>query len=94
MCSVVNILVTSLEVQPIRRATKLFHFGLARNGYVATRFILLSSTGGAVLQAATWSLRKAPAKVRHELVETWIRLGKSLVLFPTVDLIDAVCNHM
>ena len=44
MCSVVTNLVTSLEVQPIRCATMLLHFGRTRNGYVATRFILLSST--------------------------------------------------
>ena len=44
MCSVVTNLVTSLEFQPIRCATMLCHFGRTRNGYVATRFILLSST--------------------------------------------------
>ena len=44
MCSVVTNLVTSLEFQPIRCATTLFHFGRTRNVYVATRFILLSST--------------------------------------------------
>ena len=48
----------------------------------------------AVLQAATWPLRNAPAKVRRELVETWNELGKGLVLFPALDLIDAVCNHI
>ena len=44
MCSVVTGLVTSLEFQPIRSATMLRHFGWTRNGYVATRFILLSGT--------------------------------------------------
>ena len=44
MCSVVTNLVTSLEIQPIRCATTLFHFGRTRNVYVATRIILLSST--------------------------------------------------
>ena len=44
MCSVVINLVTSLEVQPIRCATMLFHFGRTRNGCVATRVILLGST--------------------------------------------------
>ena len=44
MCSVVNNLVTSLEVQPIRCATTLFHFGRTRDVYVATRINLLSST--------------------------------------------------
>ena len=32
--------------------------------------------------------------MRRELVETWNGLRKTLVLFPTVDPIDAVCNHM
>ena len=44
MCSVVTNLVTSLEFQPIRCATTLFHFGQTRDVYVATRIILLSST--------------------------------------------------
>ena len=46
MCSVVTNLVTSLEFQPIRCATTLFHFGRTRHGYVATRFILLITTAG------------------------------------------------
>ena len=44
MCSVVTNLATSLELQPIRCATRLFHFGRPRDVYVATRIILLSST--------------------------------------------------
>ena len=43
MCSVVTNLVTSLEFQPIRCATTLFHFGRTRNIYVATKIILSSS---------------------------------------------------
>ena len=35
---------TSLEFQPIRGATTLFHFGRPRDVYAATRIILLSST--------------------------------------------------
>ena len=89
-------MVMSLEFQPIRCATMLCHFGRIRNGYVATRFILLSSTAGAVLQAAPWSCRNAPDKVKRELVETWNGLRKSLVLFPAADLINAfvtTCKH-
>ena len=37
-------LVTSLEIHPIRCANMLCHFGKTRNGYVATSFILVSST--------------------------------------------------
>ena len=44
MFSIVTNLVTSLEFQPIRCATALFHFGRPRDVYVATRIILLSST--------------------------------------------------
>ena len=47
MCSVVTNLVTSLELQPIRCATTLFHFGRTPDVYVATRIILLSSTAEA-----------------------------------------------
>ena len=34
----------SLEFQPIRWATTLFHSGRKRNGYVATKIICLSKT--------------------------------------------------
>ena len=44
MWSVVTNLVTSLEFQPIRSSTTLFHFGRTRDVYVATRITLLSST--------------------------------------------------
>ena len=48
----------------------------------------------AVLQADTQSLRGAPVKVRRELVEAWNGLKKIIVLFPAVDLIDALCKYM
>ena len=44
MCSVATNLVTLKEFRPIRCATTLCHFGRTRNGYVATHFILPSST--------------------------------------------------
>ena len=44
MYSALTNLVASLEFQPIRCATTLFHFGRTQNVYVATRIILLSST--------------------------------------------------
>ena len=44
MCSVATNLVTSRKYNPIRCATTQGHFGRTRNGYVATHFILLSST--------------------------------------------------
>ena len=94
MCSVVTNQVTSLEFQSIRCATMLLHFGRTRNGYVATRFILLSSTAESSATSGYVVAPERSAKVRRELVETWNALRKSLVLFPTVVLIDAVCNHM
>ena len=87
MCSVVTNLVTSLQFQPIRCATTLFHFGRPRDVYVATRIILLSSTAEG--SAASGYV----AKVRPELVETWNGLGNTPSLFQTVVLIDAACNH-
>ena len=44
MCSIATNPVTLLECNPIRFATTLCHFGRKRNGYIATHFILLSST--------------------------------------------------
>ena len=77
MCSVVTNLVRSLEVQPIRCATTLFHFGRTRNGYVATRIIHLSSIAES---SATCGYVVAPERSgRSELVETWNGLRKSLV---------------
>ena len=46
MWSVATNLLTSQEFRPIRCATLLCHFGQTQNGYVATRFILLSSFAG------------------------------------------------
>ena len=94
MCSVVTNLVTSLEFQPIHCATALFHFRRTRNVYVATRFILLSSTaessaiGGYVIAPERFGQSEARAGRNVE----WTK--KSLVLFPAVDIIDAVRKHM
>ena len=94
MCSVVTNLVTLLKFQPIRCATTLSHFGRTRNGYVATRFILFSSTAES---SATSGY--VVASERSGQSEAWAGRGverarKSLVLFPAVNLIDAKCNHM
>ena len=87
MCSVVTNLVTSIEFQPIRCATTLFHFGRTRNGYVAIRIILLSSTSGYVV-APDRSGQKGPGASRN--VE---RARKKPSLFPRVDLTGATCKH-
>ena len=94
MCSVVTNLVTSLEFQPIRCAVTLFHLGRTRNGYVAARIILLSSTAES---SATSGYVVAPERSGQS--EPWAsrnveRVRKKPSLVPTVDLIDAVCNHM
>ena len=93
MCSVVTNLVTSLEFQPIRCAITLFHFGLTRNVYVATRIILLSITTG---NSATSGY--VVATERSSQNEAWAdrnveRDRERPSLFPTVDLIDAACKH-
>ena len=93
MCSVVTNLVTSLEFQPIRCATTLFHFGWTRKGYVATRIILLSSTAES---SSTSGYVVAPE--RSGQTEVWAgrnvewTMNKPSV-FPIVDLLDRACKH-
>ena len=94
MCSFVPNLVTSLEFQPIRGATTLFHFGRTRNSYVATRFILLSSTVESSATSGYVVARERPGQSEAWAGRNVERTKESLVLFPTVDVIDAVCNHM
>ena len=93
MCSVVTNLVTSLEFQPVRCATTLFHFGRTRNVYVATRIILLSRTADS---SASSGYVVAPERSGQS--EAWAgrneeRVRKKPGLFPTVDLIDAACKQ-
>ena len=88
--SVATDLVTSLEFQPIRCAIKLCHFGQTRNGYVATQFILLSSTtassatSGYVVVTEHFGQNEEPAGSNEERT----RKKPSFVL--KVDLIDAI----
>ena len=93
MCSVVTNRVTSLEFQPIRCATTLFHFGRTRNVYVAHKIILLSS---AAESSATRGYVNAPE--RSGQIEAWACRNvewakKKPSLFPTVDLTDTACKH-
>ena len=72
----------------------LCHFGRTGNGYVATRFILLGSTAES---CATSGYVVIPERSGQN--EAWAsrnveRTRKKPVLFPAVDLFDAVCNHM
>ena len=72
----------------------LCHFGRTRSGYVATRFILLSSsaessaTSGYVVAPERFG--QSEPRAGRNVEQTW----KSLVLFSAVDLIDTVCNHL
>ena len=93
MCSVVTNLVTSLEFQPIRCATALFHFGRTWNVYVATRIILVSSTAESSAKSGY-----VVATERSGQSEAWAgrnveRARKRPSSFPTVDLIDPACKH-
>ena len=94
MCSVATKLVTSQEFNPIRCATTLCHFSWTWNGNVATHFILLSSTAESsatssyVVIPERFSQNEKPAGTIEE------RTRKSLVLFPAVDLTEAICKHM
>ena len=86
MCSVVTSLSTSLEFKPIRCATMLCHFGRTRNGYVATRFILLSST-------AESSVTSGYVVVPERFGQNGPRAGRN-VERTRKGLHDALCKHM
>ena len=94
MCPVVTNLVTSLAFQAIPGAIMLFHFGRTRNGYVATGFIFLSSTAESSVTSDYVVIPERLPKSTNHLVEMRNRVEKSLVLFSTVDLINAVCKYM
>ena len=92
--SVVTKLVTSQEFEPIRCATTLYVFGRTRNGYVATRFIILGSTAESSTTSGYVVVQDASGKMRNPPVELRKGLGKNLVLLPAVDLSDVICKHM
>ena len=94
MCSVVTNLVTSLEFEPIPCASTLCHFRPTRNVYVATRFILLSSTAESRSTNGNVVLPEHSGQGEVRACKNEERATKSLVLFPAVNLIDAACNHM
>ena len=74
-------LLTSQNLQPIRCAFMLCQFARTRNVYVATRFILLSSTAEI---SATSGYVTVPG---HSLQ---MSTGKKPSFVPKVDLIDAI----
>ena len=82
--------VTSQKFQPIRCAFMLCQFGRTRNVYVATRFILLSSTAecsatsGHVAVPEHLLQNEEPACINEE------RTKKKPSFVPKVDSIDAI----
>ena len=90
MRSVTSNLVTSQKFQPIRCAIMLCQFGQTWNGYVATCFILLSSTAassatnGYVVVSERCGQNEEPACSNEE------RTRKKPSFVPKVDLIDAI----
>ena len=94
MCYVATNLVTSLKLNSIRCATTLCHFGRTRNGYVATYFILLSSTAESSATSGYVVVSDVLAKMKNQLVEMRNGLRKNLILFRAVDLTDATCTHV
>ena len=93
MCSVATDLVTSLEFNPIRCATTLCHSEQTRIGYVATHFILLSSTAESSATSSRVVVLERFGQ-NAEPVESRNGKRKNLVLFLVVDLGDAICKHM
>ena len=75
MCSVVTNLLTSVEFEPIRCATMLCLFGQTRNGYVATHFILCtttaksSATSGYVVVPERFGQNDEPARKKEERIK-------------------------
>ena len=90
MCSAATNPVTWLDFNPIRCATTLCHFERTRNTYVATNFILLSSTvesiatSGYVVVPERYSQNEEPAGINKE----WAR--KKHVFVPNMKLFDAI----
>ena len=82
--------VTSQKFQPIRCASMLCQFGRTRNVYVATRFILLSSTSessstsGYVAVPEPFLQNEEPACINVE------RTKEKPSFVPKVNLIDAI----
>ena len=94
MLSVVTNLVTSLEFKPIRCATTLYHFGRTRNSFVVIHYILLSSNAESCVTIGYVVFPDCFSNMRNQLAAMRYGLEKKLVLFPAVDLIDAIWKHM
>ena len=94
MCSVGTKLVTSLEFRPIPCAATLCYFALTRNGYVATHFILLSSTAESKATSGYVVVPERYGQNEETACKTEERTEKILVLFPALYVIDAICKHM
>ena len=93
MCSVVTNLVTSLEFQPTRCATTLFHYGRTRNVYVATRITLLNSTAESSATSSYVVARERSGQSEALASRNVERATKKPSFVPNSSLIDAACKH-
>ena len=87
--SVATDLVTSLEIQPICCAFMQCQFGRTRNDYVATYFILLSSTA-ASSNTSGYVVPEHFGQNEEPTVSNEQRTKKKPNFVPKMDLIDAI----
>ena len=88
--SVAADLVTSQKFQPIRCAFMLCQFGRTRNVYVATRFILLSSTAESSATSGYVAVPEHFLQKEEPSVKNVERARKKPSFVPKVDIIDAI----
>ena len=83
-------LVTSQKLQPIRCAIMLCHFGRTRNVYVATGFILLSSTAESSATSGYVVFREHFLQNEEPACNNEERTRKKPIFLPKVNYIDAI----
>ena len=94
MCFVVTNPVTLLDFKPVRCATTLCQFGLTQNSYVATHFILLSSTEGSSATSCYVVVSERYGQNEESANRNEERTRNRLSFAHRVDLIDATWKHM
>ena len=88
--SVATDLVTSLEVQPIRCAIILCHFGRTRNGYVTDYFLLLNSTAASTVTSGYVVVPERFVQMEEPAGSNEERTRKKPSFVPKGDLIHAI----
>ena len=86
--------VTSPEFKPIRCPTTLCHFGRTRKSFVVIDYNILSSTAESSVTSGYVVFPDCFTNMRNQLAAMSYGLEKKVVLFPAVDLIDAIWKHM